>query len=146
MSSGTLMKCIAISRWTDNDLPDAYYIITSWYLYAVALYEVRRLVFTASILSPNEGTAKSWITSCPVTINRTCVSTGTTTRLSTSSNRNCPNSRSDSGTMYESNSIDSPSSLMKSEYSYANRLDYITLLRVVSEGNIPLLIVFISAV
>ena len=43
---------------------------------------------TASIFTPNDGTAKSWITSCPVTMNRICVSTGTTTRLSTSKSRN----------------------------------------------------------
>ena len=47
----------------------------------------------------------------PVTINLMCVSTGITTLLSTSNNLNCPNSKSDSGIIYESNSIESPSSV-----------------------------------
>jgi len=53
----------------------------------------------------------------PVTINLMWQSTGTTNLLSTSSNLNCPNSKSDSGIMYESKSIDSPLSDMKSLYS-----------------------------
>ncbi len=39
------------------------------------------------------GIAKEWITSLPVKINLTWVSTGNTTLLSTSNNLNCPSSK-----------------------------------------------------
>ena len=44
----------------------------------------------ASILMPNEGTAKAWITSAPVTCTRTTLLTGTTISLSTASRRGWP--------------------------------------------------------
>lgn len=71
----------------------------------------------ASSFIPRLGTAKSWITSVLVTTKRTWVSTGSTIRLSTSSSRIWPSSRSLSGTIYESYSIASPASSTKSLYS-----------------------------
>lgn len=59
---------------------------------------VQLVLMFGSVVQARHGTAKSWITSAPVTINRMCVSIGTTTRLSTSSSRSCPSSRSVSGT------------------------------------------------
>ena len=41
----------------------------------------------ASILTPNDGTAKEWITSAPMTCTRTTLLTGTTISLSTASRR-----------------------------------------------------------
>ena len=41
----------------------------------------------ASILMPNDGTAKEWITSAPVVSTRTILFTGTTSSLSTASRR-----------------------------------------------------------
>jgi hypothetical protein len=42
---------------------------------------------TASVLTPNAGIAKAWMTSAPVTSTLTVASTGTTTSLSTASSR-----------------------------------------------------------
>ena len=58
----------------------------------------------ASILTPNEGTAKAWITSAPVTCTRTTLFTGTTISLSTESRRGWSGLRSFSVRISESNS------------------------------------------
>lgn len=60
---------------------------------------------TASIFTPNDGTAQQCNTSVAVTITLMCVSTGTISLLSTSNNRNSPTFKSLSGTMYESKLI-----------------------------------------
>ena len=59
---------------------------------------------TASILMPNDGTAKEWMTSAPVTSTCTTLFTGTTISLSTVKRRGWPALRSFSATMSESNS------------------------------------------
>ena len=74
------------------------------------------LFFYASLFIPNDGTAKLWITSPAVMINLTCVSSGRMTLLSTSNILKAPSSKSDSGTIYESNSINSSSEFKKSGY------------------------------
>lgn len=72
--------------------------------------------FYASHLIPNEGQAKECITSPAVIINLTCVNSGKITRLSTSNILNLPSSKSESGTIYESNSINSSLESKKSGY------------------------------
>lgn len=66
----------------------------------------------ASVLIPNDGSAQECSTSSAVTKIRVSVPVGTTIRLSTSSRRNEPGSRSLVGSIYESNPM-----LSKSEYS-----------------------------
>jgi len=58
------------------------------------------------------GNAQSWITSVAVTIALTVVSTGKTTGSSTANRRSSPNSKSLSGTKYESYSSGSPSAVI----------------------------------
>src|SRR5215467_11775333 len=58
----------------------------------------------ASILMPNDGTVKEWITSKPVTCTRTTLLTGTTISLSTERSLGWPGFRSLSGWIRESNS------------------------------------------
>jgi len=64
-------------------------------------------------LIPRAGRVHEWITSAAVISSRTSSCIGTTTRLSTSSNRNSPLFSSVVGSIYESNCI-----FGKSEYSY----------------------------
>ena len=59
---------------------------------------------TASMMMPNEGTAKAWITSAPITWTRTFLFTGTTISLSTASRRGWSGLRSLSLSISESNS------------------------------------------
>ena len=70
----------------------------------------------ASHFTPNAGIANEWITSAAVRINLVCVISGRITLLSTSNNLKAPSSKSDSGTKYESNSINSSSKFKKSGY------------------------------
>ena len=70
----------------------------------------------ASHLIPKEGVANECITSPEVIINLTCVNSGIITLQSTSNNLKAPSSKSDSGTKYESNSINSSSVFKKSGY------------------------------
>ncbi len=53
---------------------------------------------TASVLTPNAGTAQEWITSVAVISTRMSVPTGNTTALSVVSSRSCPSCRSSSDT------------------------------------------------
>ncbi len=52
-----------------------------------------------STFIPVAGIVHEWITSAAVTRRRICSFMGTTIRLSTSSNRNCPGARSSVGTI-----------------------------------------------
>ena len=76
------------------------------------------IVWGAEMISPKAGQAHEWITSPEDITNLVCVYSGIITLESTSSILNPPNSKSDSGTIYESNSMNSPSLFKKSGYSY----------------------------
>ena len=74
------------------------------------------LLFYASHLIPKDGQAKECITSAAEITNLVCVNSGIITLLSTSNILKVPSSKSDSGTIYESNSTNSPSEFVKSGY------------------------------